>query len=39
VDDARHETIEQRRVLSDGTRTVESINRGANPHTAEALIV
>jgi glyoxylase-like metal-dependent hydrolase (beta-lactamase superfamily II) len=33
------ETIAKRRVLSDGARTVELINAGANPHTEEALVV
>ena len=33
------ETIAKRRVFSDGARTVELINAGANPHTEEALVV
>ncbi len=33
------ETIARKRVLTDGTRTVELINVGANPHTEEALVV
>jgi len=33
------ETIARKRVLTDGTRTVELINAGANPHTEEALVV
>ncbi len=33
------ETIARKRVLTDGTRTVELINAGANPHPEEALVV
>jgi glyoxylase-like metal-dependent hydrolase (beta-lactamase superfamily II) len=35
----RIETVARKRVLTDGTRTVELINAGANPHTEEALVV
>jgi glyoxylase-like metal-dependent hydrolase (beta-lactamase superfamily II) len=35
----RLETFEQKRVVTDGQRTVELINVGANPHTSENIIV
>ncbi|HVT39013.1 MAG TPA: S41 family peptidase [Gemmatimonadaceae bacterium] len=35
----RIETIDDRRVLTDGERTVEIINVGRNPHSDEALVV
>ena len=35
----RIETIARKRVLTDGARSVELINAGANPHTQESLVV
>jgi glyoxylase-like metal-dependent hydrolase (beta-lactamase superfamily II) len=35
----RIETVADRRVITDGERTVEVINAGPNPHTDEALVV
>ncbi|HEY7912928.1 MAG TPA: MBL fold metallo-hydrolase [Blastocatellia bacterium] len=36
---ARIETFARKRIITDGTRTVELINVGANPHTRENLVV
>ena len=36
---ARLETVKRRRVITDGVRTLEVLNVGRNPHTAESLLV
>ena len=36
--DARIETVADRRVITDGSRKLEVINIGANPHTSENLL-
>ena len=36
---ARIETVGRRRTISDGSRSIEILNTGPNPHTAENLVV